>query len=173
MPDEGYPLLSFYFTLEIVGLPKASVDNAFQEVSGLTAEMETMEIREGGQNQYKYRVPTVAKYTNLVLKRGLMNAQSPLTEWCMSTVGADLSAPIVLHNVLLTLLSEAQQPLQKWTFIDAWPVKCSLSDFRAMKEAELAIETLELSYTRFEKVQTVAAARDYDAEEAKKKLNKK
>ena len=73
---------------------------------------------------------------------------------------------------MLTLLSEAKEPLQKWTFIDAWPVKCSVSDFRAMKEAELAIETLELTYARFEKKQHIVADRDYEKEEKEKKLNK-
>ncbi|MCC2545353.1 phage tail protein [Hymenobacter sp. BT175] len=150
MPDANYPPVGFYFRVSF-GAGGASVDNAFQEVSGLTMELETTSIPEGGQNLYKHRVPTVGKYSNLVLKRGLVAEGSDLARWCSSTVGADFSAPIVPRQVLVSLLNEDGNPLASWSFDNAWPVKWSISDFKAQENA-LAIETLELAYSRFQKV---------------------
>ncbi|RSK43448.1 phage tail protein [Hymenobacter perfusus] len=148
MPDKGYPPVSFYFTLSFEAI-KTTADAAFQEVSGLAVERETETIGEGGQNLYKYTVPTVAKYSNLVLKRGLLIEGSALAAWVRTTIGSDLSEPIVPKQVFLSLLNPEGDTLAFWSFDNAWPVKWSVSDFKAEENA-LAIETLELTYTRFQ-----------------------
>ncbi|GAA4055190.1 phage tail protein [Hymenobacter glaciei] len=147
MPDQGYPPVGFYFALGFSGV-NTTADAAFQEVSGLSAERETETIGEGGQNLYKYTVPTVAKYSNLVLKRGLLTEGSDLATWVRNTIGSDLSVPIQPKQVYLKLLNEQGQPLAFWSFENAWPVKWSVSDFNA-HDSTIAIETLELSYTWF------------------------
>ena len=93
-------------------------------------------------------MPTVAKYSNLVLKRGLLIEGSALAAWVRNTIGADLSEPIQPKQVYLKLLNDEGQPLAFWSFENAWPVKWSLSDFNA-QDSNLVIETLELSYTWF------------------------
>lgn len=147
MPDTGYPPSGFYFSLGFSDV-KTTADAAFQEVSGLSAERETETIGEGGLNLYKYTVPTVAKYSNLVLKRGLLTEGSALAAWVRNTIGSDLTAPIVPKQMYLKLLNEQGQPLAFWSFENAWPVKWSVSDFNA-QDSTIAIETLELSYTWF------------------------
>ena len=149
MTNNGYPPVGFYFSLGFSGV-NTGVDAAFQEVSGIAMERETETIGEGGQNLYKYTVPTVAKYTNLVLKRGLLIEGSALAAWVRDTVGTDLSTPIVPKQVMVKLLNDQGQPLAAWSFEQAWPVKWSLSNFNA-QDSSLAIETLELAYTRFTK----------------------
>ena len=148
MPDQGYPPAGFYFSLSFEAI-RTGADAAFQEVSGLNAERATETIGQGGQNLYKYQVPGVAKYTNLVLRRGLLMEGSALSAWVRSTIGSDLTDPIVPKQVFLSLLNPDGSPLIVWTFEQAWPVKWSLSDFKA-EENVLAIETLELAYTRFQ-----------------------
>ncbi|TGE14012.1 phage tail protein [Hymenobacter elongatus] len=148
MLDKGYPPVGFYFSLSFEAI-RTTADAAFQEVSGLSVERETETIGEGGQNLYKYQVPAVAKYSNLVLKRGLLIEGSALAAWVRTTIGSDLSEPIVPKQVFLSLLNEQGGPLAFWSFEQAWPVKWSVSDFKA-DDSAIVIETLELTYTRFQ-----------------------
>ncbi len=145
---EFYPPRGFYFQLQFCTSASAR-DNAFQEVSGLTVEIETEDVREGGQNMYKHKLPTVARYSNLVLRRGFVSMGSPLATWCNETLLlADFTKPIQTTDVQLDLLNDKGEPLATWAFMEAWPVKWSLSDFKSQDNA-LAIETLELAYSVF------------------------
>jgi len=60
-------------------------EGSFQEVSGLNVKLGTEEVPEGGENRYVHRLPTVPKYENLVLKRGLLKG-SPLIDWVRKSV---------------------------------------------------------------------------------------
>ncbi len=139
-----YPLVGFYFRLTFP-LSLGVVDTSFKEVSGMTMEMGTEEIAEGGENRFKHRVPTGAKYQNLVLKRGITSLVSPLSLWCETTLGGGLSSTLITQTVLLSLLNENGLPIKNWSFINAWPVKWEFSPLNSMNN-EILIETLELSY---------------------------
>ncbi len=139
-----YPLVGFHFRLSfplVLGL----LDTSFKEVSGMNMEMGMEEIAEGGENRFKHRVPTGAKYQNLVLKRGITSLVSPLSVWCEATLVGGLSETIVTQTVLLSLLNEEGLPIKNWSFINAWPVKWEFSPLNSMNN-EILIETLELTY---------------------------
>jgi len=146
MSDE-YPPVAFYFTLSFEG---ESGESSFKEVSGISMEMDTEEIAEGG-NSYKHRVPTSVKFSNLVLKRGLVPKDSAIVQWCSDTLESGLSTGITTKSITVSLLDEEANPLSTWNFQNAWPVKWSVSDFHSMNN-EIAIETLEFSYSAFTKV---------------------
>lgn len=151
MTPDFYPPPGFYFQLQF-GSSSSLRDNAFQEVSGLTVELEVEEVREGGQNMYKHKLPTIAKYPNLVLKRGFVSIGSPLAAWCTETLLlADFTTPIDTIDVQLDLLNEQGTPLASWVFMEAWPVKWSMSDFKSMDNS-LALESLEFAYAAFLRV---------------------
>ncbi|MFD2934926.1 phage tail protein [Spirosoma flavum] len=143
-----YPAVGFYFSISF-GPKNSDSDNGFQEVSGVSVTLPTEEIQEGGLNLYKYKVPGIPTYTNLVLKRGYVDSGSNLVEWFRKTLSAEFSSPITTQTVDLQLLNEEGQPLKSWTFHNAWPVKWSISDFNA-QENKLAIESLELAYSHFD-----------------------
>jgi phage tail-like protein len=113
MANDFYPPPGFYFQLQFEGMA-SGMDNAFQEASGLTAEWEVEEVREGGQNQYKHRLPTVLKYPNLVLRRGFVSSNSALATWCAATLSADFATPMQPRVVVLSLLNAAGTPLATW-----------------------------------------------------------
>lgn len=142
-----YPPVAFYFKVTFEG---ESGESSFKEVSGISMEMDTEEITEGG-NSYKHRVPTSVKFSNLVLKRGLVPKDSAIVQWCSDTLESGLSTGITTKSITVSLLDEDANPLSTWNFLNAWPVKWSISDFNAMNN-EIAIETLELSYSSFTKV---------------------
>ncbi|MCP4687557.1 MAG: phage tail protein, partial [Desulfobacterales bacterium] len=68
----------FQVTFFIAGVIPNPLDIRFRKVSGLSAEIETHEINEGGENLYIHRLPTQIKYNNLVLERGMVIG-SPLS----------------------------------------------------------------------------------------------
>ncbi|MFN6945487.1 MAG: phage tail protein [Cytophagaceae bacterium] len=158
-----YPPLGFFFEVKILDKPKenatakeikedeasAKTDASFQDVAGISVEIPTEELKEGGENRYAYRLPLPSKYPNLVLKRGLVSKNSKLGNWCRTTLDSGLTAEISTKNLLIRLLDEEKQTIMAWSIVDAYPVKWSVSNFNSMKN-EIVVETIELVYKRFE-----------------------
>ncbi len=136
--------LSFYFKLSFQG-----EDAAFQEVSGISKELGVEEVVSGGENRFKYRLPTIASHQNIVLKRALVPEGTELIDWCASTIDTGLANNIETHDVSLSLLNANGQVLVMWIFFDAYPVKYAVSDLKST-ESGIVIETIELAYTYFE-----------------------
>ncbi len=139
----NYPV-GFYFELSFKG-----EDAAFQEVSGLTKELSLEEVTCGGENRFKYRLPTVVTGQNLVLKRAHISEGSELAAWCEGTLVGGLAKAIETHDVSVSLLDEEGLVSSMWTFFGAYPVKYSISDLKS-QESEIVIESIELAYTYFE-----------------------
>lgn len=138
-----YPV-NFYFELSFKGQ-----DAAFQEVSGMSKEMGIEEVVCGGENRFKYRLPTVATSQNLVLKRALIPEGSQLIDWCSSCIDQGLANSITTHDVSVTLLNADNSTCIMWTFHNAYQVKYSVSDLKS-QDNEIMIESIELAYTYFE-----------------------
>lgn len=141
---EYYPPVAFAFSVSIDGNAQG-VDASFSEVSGLESTVDTQEVREGGENRYVHKLPTRVQNSNLVLKRGLMVAASPLYGWCKSVMEDGLAKPIQPKAIIVTLLGPEQSPMIAWSVDRAWPVKWQVAEFRASENA-LAFETLEFAY---------------------------
>ncbi|MDP2143464.1 MAG: phage tail protein [Gallionella sp.] len=139
----SYPLPAFYFKV-VFASSQGNSDTSFQEVSGISSEMETEPIVEGG-NQYTRQLPKALKHSNLVLKRGIADMSSPLVVWCRTVLETNFMEPIVPTLVSVHLLNEEGVPLRGWEFADAYPVKWNVEAFNSTKN-EVAIETIELSY---------------------------
>lgn len=139
-----YPPVGFHFKVEF-GLPAAkSSDIRFREVSGLAMELEEETRVEGGENRFTQKLPVRARYGDLVLKRGLLT-DSAIYAWCKAAIQELDITPI---TIWVTLLNESHDPLQTYTFTNAWPKKWSISDFNA-ESSELVVESLELAYQYF------------------------
>ena len=117
-------------------------------MSGLSVELAVEELGEGGENRFKHRLPTGAKYTNLVLKRGLVVASSPFYQWCSTTIQGNFVKPIVPSGITVALLGPTGAPLKTWSVVNGWTVKWSVSDFNSM-DGQVVIETLEIAYQYF------------------------
>jgi phage tail-like protein len=150
--DNVYPPVAFYFRLSFSGA-SAATDASFKEVSGISMEMDTEEIAEGGNNNFKHRVPTSVKYSNLILKRGMVPKGSVVATWCMETFNDGLASYIKPKTIIVTLLNENGLPLKAWKFVNAWPVKWAVADLNSMNN-DILIESLEFAYSYFEVVGT-------------------
>lgn len=138
---------SFYF---LVAMPshRGSTDTSFQEVSGLSKEMNTEDIVGGGENRFKYRLPTTTVFQNLVLKRGVSKKDSPLLTWCSDTLEDGFTKAITPKDIHVKLLNSKGNPCMAWNFMKAYPVKWSGAELNSEKNA-LFIETIELAYQYF------------------------
>ena len=139
-----YPPVSFLFQVSGLG---GDVDIAFQSVSGLNIQLQTETYKEGGENRFEHTVPVRTKYSDLVLKRGVVSrGQSELTKWFHDAfhnfifVGKDLT---------IKLFDQAGNPLLVWNVVNALPKNWKFSDLNA-ERGEIFIETMELSYNYFE-----------------------
>jgi len=136
-----YPPLGFHFKVEIAHIKG---EFQFQSVSGLTVDMDTEEIAEGGENRFEHKLPLRTKYPDLSLKRGMLT-NSEVINWVLDALQNRIFKPAQIN---VTLLNEEHQPLKTWNIHQAWPKKWSVSDFNAQENA-IVIETLDLSFNFF------------------------
>ncbi|MFK7748127.1 MAG: phage tail protein [Kordia sp.] len=142
MAHNAYPV-GFYFSLSFEG-----EDAAFKEVTGINKELGVEEVASGGENRFKYRLPTASSSKNLALKRAIVPTGSKLITWCSDTLDGGLANAIKTQDVSVDLLDNEGKVLMKWTFHNAYPINYSVSDLKS-QESEILIESIELAYTYF------------------------
>lgn len=138
------PPVGFHFRVEVLGLSPNDSDIRFSDVSGLSTELSVEEVAEGGENRFLQKYPVQTKYTDLVLKRGLLKS-STVTEWIEECIQQLTITP---KNIDIMLLDEEHTPLMTWHLVNAYPVKWSVSDFSSRNNA-IVVETLQLYYQYF------------------------
>ena len=146
MSSNTYLPTAFYFKLSFTG--SGDRDTSFQEVSGINQGLDTESYAEGGENRFLYELPKRKKSSNLVLKRGLSGASSPLVSWCRTTLEGDFSNAIKLKEVSVSLLNPSGTIIRSWSFVNAYPLSWEADSFNSTKN-EVAIENMELSYQYF------------------------
>jgi phage tail-like protein len=142
--DAHYPPVGFHFKVEFLGFGSGDIDTRFQEVSGLSAEVAIEELAVGGENRFTYRLPNRARYNNLILKRGMLH-HSDLIAWFSDAIEDFVFKPV---DVNVYLLNDNHEISATWVLLQAYPVKWSISDFKA-QESSLVIESIELAYQYF------------------------
>jgi len=140
-------LTGFYFSVSFSEQSGIN-DAAFSEVTGLSKTLKVDDVVSGGENRFKYRLPSGVSFENLTLKRGIVLVDSPLINWCEETLDNGLAMAIKPRDVMVKLLNAHGGACQAWTFVKAYPVKWSVSEFNSEKNA-LLIETIELAFQYF------------------------
>lgn len=129
------PYRSFNFQLQIDGIPLGG----FSEASGLTAEGDAVDYREGTDMQSNVRkLVGLRKYANIMLKRGYTQDKS-LWLWYMAIVNGTPDR----RNVTIVLMNEAHQPVLRWHVENAWVNKIEGPTFKAAGN-EIAMESVEI-----------------------------
>ncbi len=135
--DRHDPVLAFCFAVEIGSLQVAG----FSEVSGLQAEIEMQEYREGGVNGYVHKRAGPVKYaSNLTLKKGITDS-AELWSWYRDV----MNGRIQRKQVDVVLMNSAGEERRRWKLQNAYPVKWTGPDMKAAA-SEVAVETLELAH---------------------------
>ena len=139
-----YPPVGFYFKVEVLDVAPNDLDVRFSEVGGLSVELVTEEMPEGGENRFVQRYPVRAKYADLVLKRGLLK-DSAVLDWARGCI-EDLQ--IEAKDIDVKLLDENGDPLMTWHVVGAYPTRWSISDLNASANA-IVVESMQLAYRYF------------------------
>lgn len=138
-----YPAPAFYFQVEIAG-----ASFSFKEVDGISIEMDTEEIAEGGENGFKHKVPVRPKFSDLELKRGYVPKDSMLGELCSTILLSPVLTSFARISILVHLLDEEGTPSISWSFYDAWPISWNIGKLDAMDNSYV-VESLKFSYSYF------------------------
>lgn len=140
-----FPVMGAHFAVYFHGILPSPVDMAFQNISGLSASIETEAIGNGGANNSQFALPTKVSYGNLILKRGMKPFPSALSKWCENAFENFIFQPV---DVIIVLLNEKHLPVFSWHIKKAIPVKYEFGELNAETSAVL-LETFELKYQSF------------------------
>jgi phage tail-like protein len=144
-PQAVYPAPAFYFKV-VFGETSLKDETSFQEVSGISSEMDMEEVREGGENRFVQRLPKGVKHGPLELKRSIGTSNSALVRWCRSVMEGGLSEQILTAPLTVYLMNSESMPVRAWQFADTFPVKWDVEPFNSTKN-EVAIEKITLNYS--------------------------
>lgn len=147
-----YPFTGFHFLVVFEIFPQVPNDFRFQDVTGLSVDVDLDTYKEGGENRFVHRLPGRNKYADLVLKRG-MTLVSGVTAWCLDSIENFNYQPT---NMLISLLNEDHLPVSSWYITNAIPIKYSISEFNA-EQGQVVIESMTLRYEYYKTLNLSAA----------------
>jgi phage tail-like protein len=126
----------------VVNFDGGEIFGGFSDVSGIGTEMTIAEYRNGNEKENHVRkVAGVHKVSDVTLKRGIVNSKS-LWEWIKETRTA---GPAAQKTVSITLLDEAQAPVQSWVLRGVIPMKYTGPTLAGKGGGDVAMEELVLS----------------------------
>ena len=129
------PYRSFNFAIEI----NNQSAGGFSECSGLTAEGDAVDYREGTDTRPNVRkLIGLRKYTNITLKRGYTENRL-LWEWYNEIHDGKQTR----RDVTIILLNEQRNAVLTWVAHDAWINKIEAPSFKASGN-EVAMESVEI-----------------------------
>jgi phage tail-like protein len=136
------PFASFNFSLEIDGITKAG----FSEVTGLNAEVNIIEYRDGKDGNTPRKLPGLFKQGNITLKRGVIQ-DAEMFKWFKTGMDGDIDRK---QSISIVLLDEKRTEKVRWNLSQAWPSKYIGADMKANAN-EIAIESLEICHEGMER----------------------
>ncbi|WP_199119184.1 phage tail protein [Pedobacter sp. ASV28] len=138
--------VSFYFSVKI-----GNEEFAFKEVSGLSAQVETESISEGGVNNFTHLLPKQIKHANLVLKRALVPLSSTGVKWIQRILEGDFVLLISTKTITIQLLNDQGTAIYNWSCENAYPIKWQVETLDSEKNVIL-IETMEFAYSQLRRL---------------------
>ena len=141
LPNDA--LAGYHFSIEVDGVTIAQ----FQEVSGLVSELDVIDLKENTKDG-KYvihKLPGNRKPPSITLKRA-ESASKDLWDWHEKIFSGKVSDARKNGSVVLYSYDHAE--VGRYTFVNAWPSKVSMSALKAgsneilMEEVTLVCEEL-------------------------------
>jgi phage tail-like protein len=142
--DDPYAGYNFLVTVNGVSDDGQAVSGSFMEVSGLEVEVTPIEYRHGSEGTTVRKMPGLAKYTNLVCKRGV-TGDVAFWNWILTGIQGQL----LRADGAIMLLDENRQEVMRWNFRRGWACKYTGPAFNAANN-EIAMETVEICHEGLE-----------------------
>ncbi|ANW21697.1 phage tail protein [Streptomyces clavuligerus] len=156
MTLEPLPKFRFLVTLDAgdAYLPGAQAlllplvaSGAFQEVTGMGAQLEVTAYPEGGRNDSVHQLPLRHSWNRIVLKRGVVRDPG-LWAWYQAGLSDALGAR---RDGAVVLLGQDGVPAAAWAFHGGLAAKWSGPDLHGEQNA-VAVESLEIAHEGLTKV---------------------
>lgn len=130
------PYVAFTYLIEIGQIRVGG----FNEVSGLDAEIEPVEYRNGDEDFVKRKLPGIKKFPNIVLKRGIIGDLDAFAWFRAGALGA-----VDRREGAIILRDEERNEVMRWKFIRGWACKYTGPSLKADSSA-VAIESIEICH---------------------------
>lgn len=154
------PLKSFRFRVDFTGLNDVTL--GFMKVSGLKAQTDVVEYRDGGMNWTPQKSPGLTKFPNVTLERGQLltrggNAmRTELLSWYEAVFSANSPPAIedspntpLRREVNIRQLNHAGRIVSTWVLQEAWITEYApFGDLEALASAN-TIEQIVLAHEGF------------------------
>lgn len=134
------PYSVYNFELEMEGI----IRGGFTEVSGLSIQTDVESRKEGGVNDFEYKLPKSTKYSDITLKRGLIDWE--LWDWYQNVI----KGIIKRISGTIYLRDHSRNRIIGWHFYEAYPIKWEGSSFNASSNT-VASETFVLTHHGLQK----------------------
>jgi len=123
-------------------------EGGFQECTGLEVEMDVQEYLEGGRNDGVIRRVGRAKYSNIVLKRGMFHSKEnqiarELWDWLQGVVSG--RRPVARYDGAIEVKNRSGDTVATWIFDRGLPAKIRGPELNA-KTGDVAIEELHIAH---------------------------
>ncbi len=139
MALEAYPYKSYRFKVEIGGVMVAG----FSEVTGFDATFDIVEYREGdAADNTPRKQPGLVKYSNIVFKRGVIDAVEFFT-WIDEIDKGQLAQE--RKTVTVQLYNDEDTVVAAWQILRAWPYKYTGPELKG-NSSEVAMESIEFAH---------------------------
>lgn len=147
MPVVGQPLEyhgSFRFVVTVDNIEAG----AFTECTMPTLQVDTEEIKEGGQNTYSHKLPVrvLVSSQSVTLRRGITRNDT-LLNWYLQVMHGDIKNATRVVTVIV--FDSMARPIAIWTFNNAYPVKWGGLSLKS-GDSVVAVEEIEFAYHSFE-----------------------
>lgn len=132
-----WPMVKFQFSVKI-----GDKEAFFQEVTGLSAEIQQIEYRAGNSREFStVKIPGIKKFGNVTLKKGIFKDAAGF--W-------DLYKKVTMNTferktITISLLDEKDSVAMSWTLANAFPSKITVTDMKPDAN-EPVVETMEIAH---------------------------
>ena len=123
---------NFRFAVIVDGIAQA----AFSECRLPNLQVETIDIKEGGQNTYVHRLPVRVNAGSVTLRHGVTRSAS-LLSWYLQVLNGDMQNAV--RQVTVVVYDVARTPLATWSFRNAYPIKWSGPALKADDQGLVAV----------------------------------
>lgn len=135
--DQYWPLPKFYFSVDIGEF----TDLSFQEISGIDISTESIEYRHGNSPNGTINMPSMIKYGDVTLKKGVFTTDNRFIDW-ISSVKLNTFQRV---RMVIRLLNQNGDPETTWEFTNAFPIQVTPTDLNSTAN-EAAIESIVFTF---------------------------
>lgn len=136
------PYVAFNYLIEIGGIRVGG----FNEVSGLDAEIEPVDYRNGDEDFVARKLPGLKKFPAIVLKRGIIGDLDAF-EWFRRGARGTVDR----REGAIVMRDEVRNEVMRWKFVRGWVSKYTGPSLKADSSA-VAIESIEITHEGLEVV---------------------